>query len=320
MILFRLSTMALVLGLSAAAGAQWKPERPVRLLVPQAPGGAADLVARIITPKLHDALGQPWVLDNRGGAAGNIASEIVARAAPDGHTVFLGLNTMVTVNPSLYKLPFDLPRELMPVARLTYGQYMLLAHPSVKVERLVDFIAQAKARASPFNYSSAGIGSPSHLAMELFHLRAGLTLNHVPYKGGAPATAALLGSEVQTHFTNLVLALPHVKAGRLKALGLSGPKRVALAPEVPTIAEQGYAGFEVTSWYGVFLPGQAPLRIVLTLEEEARKALAAADVIEMMSRQGVEASYLARAPFAEQVRRETATWAQVVREAKIRMD
>lgn len=311
---------ALALGLNAYAAAPWKPERPVRLLVPQAPGGAADLVARIITPKFHDALGQPWVLDNRGGAAGNIASEIVARAAPDGHTVFLGLNTMVTVNPSLYKLPFDLARDLTPVARLTFGQYMLLTHPSVKVDKLADFIAQAKARASPFNYSSAGIGSPSHLAMELFRLRAGIALNHVPYKGGAPATAALLGGEVQTHFSNLVLALPHVKAGRLKALGISGPRRVALAPDVPTIAEQGHAGFEVTSWYGLFLPGQTPQRIVFTLEEEARKALTAPDVSELMSRQGVEASYLARAPFAEQVKRETATWAQVVREAKIKVE
>ncbi len=307
-----------VCDLAWAAAAGWRPERPVRLLVPQAPGGAADAAARAITPKLHESLGQPWVLDNRGGAAGNIASEIVARANPDGHTVFLGLNTMVTVNPTLYKLPFDVATELIPVCRVTYGQYLLLIHPSVKAENLKSFIDLGKARSAPFNYSSAGMGSPSNLAMELFRLRAGIAMTHIPYKGGAPATAALLGGEVQTHFTNLVLALPHVRSGRLKGLGISGPKRVALAPEMPTIAEQGFAGFDVTSWYGLFLPAKTPMAIVQTLEAETAKALAALDVIELMSRQGIEAAFLAQAAFAEQVKRETATWAKVIREANIK--
>jgi tripartite-type tricarboxylate transporter receptor subunit TctC len=252
------------------------------------------------------------------GAAGNIASEIVARATPDGHTVFLGLNTMVTVNPKLYKLPFDVATELIPVCRVTYGQYLLLIHPSVKADNLKSFIELAKARGAPFNYSSAGMGSPSNLAMELFRMRAGLDMTHIPYKGGAPATAALLGGEVQTHFTNLVLALPHVRSGRLKGLGISGPKRVALAPEMPTIAEQGFVGFDVTSWYGLFLPAKTPTAIVRTLEAETAKALAAPDVIEQMSRQGIEAAFLAQAAFAEQVKRETTTWAKVIRDANIK--
>ncbi len=303
-----------------AASTGWRPERPVRLLVPQAPGGAADAAARAFTPKLHDALGQPWVLDNRGGAAGNIASEIVARANPDGHTVFLGLNTMVTVNPTLYKLPFDVAKDLTAVCRVTYGQYLLLIHPSVKADNLKAFIELGKTRGTPINYSSAGIGSPSNLAMELFRSRASIPMTHIPYKGGAPATAALLGGEVQTHFTNLVLALPHVRSGRLKGLGISGPKRVTLAPEMPTIAEQGFPGFEVTSWYGLFVPAKTPAAIVQTLEAETGRALAMPDVSDMMSRQGIEAAFLAQPAFADQVKRETAIWAKVIREANIRAE
>lgn len=315
--------MLALLGTIASAGAAvpgWRPERPIRLLVPQAPGGAADAAARSLTPRLHEALGQPWVLDNRAGAAGNIASEIVARANPDGHTVFLGLNTMVTVNPLLYKLPFDVAKDLIPVCRVTYGQYLLLIHPAVKADNLKAFIEQGKARATPYNYSSAGIGSPSHLAMELFRSRTGTSMTHIPYKGGAPATAAVLGGEVQAHFSNLVLALPHVRSGRLKGLGISGPKRVAQAPDMPTIAEQGFPGFEVTSWYGLFLPAKTPPAVVQTLEAETAKALAAPEVIETLSRQGIEAAFLAQPAFAEQVRRETATWAKVIQEAKIRAE
>lgn len=303
-----------------ARAASWRPERPVRLLVPQAPGGAADAAARAITPRLHEALGQPWVLDNRAGAAGNIASEIVARANPDGHTIFLGLNTMVTVNPTLYALPFDVANDLLPVCRVTYGQYLLLIHPSVKADNLKSFIEQGRTRPSAYNYSSAGIGSPSHLAMELFRARAGMLMTHVPYKGGAPATAALLGGEVQAHFSNLVLALPHVRSGRLKGLGISGPKRVTHAPEMPTITEQGFPGFEVTSWYGLFVPAKTPANIVQTLQAETARVLASPEVVEMMSRQGIEAAFLAQPAFAEQVRRETATWAKVIRDAKIRAE
>lgn len=315
-----LLSMLLVLiarAISPAAAAAWHPERPVRLLIPLAPGGAADLVARAVTPRFHEALGQPWVLDNRPGAGGNIATEIAVRANPDGHTVLFALNTMVTSNPSLYKLPFDVATDLIAVCRITAGQYLLVVHPTVKVDNLKAFIDLARARGAFFNYSTAGIGSPSHLATELFRLRAAIGLNHVPYKGGAPATAAVLGGEVHMHFSNLALGLPHARAGRLKGLGISGPKRVALAPDMPTIAEQGFGGFEVTSWYGIFLPAKTPTAVVQTLQAEAAKALAVPAVVDLLGRQGIEASFLSGPEFVQQVRRETATWAKVIQEAKI---
>jgi len=229
-------------GLVQGAAAQWRPDRPVRLVLPFAPGGGADAVARVITPKLQESLGQPWVVDNRGGAGGNIAAETVARASPDGHTVFLGFSTVLTVNPLLYKLPFDVMRDFSPIAMVTSGQYMMVLHPSVKAGSIKEFIDFAKGRSSPLNYGSAGMGTPLNLAAELFKVRTGIELTHVPYKGGGPAVAALVGGEVQVMFASLPAALPHVKAARLRALAVTGSKRAAIAPELPTVAESGFPG------------------------------------------------------------------------------
>lgn len=303
-----------------AADSGWRPERPVRLLIPQAPGGAADAAARAFTPKFHEALGQPWVLDNRGGAAGNIATEIVIQSNPDGHTVLLGLSTTFTVNPHLYRLPFDANRQLTPIAMVTAGQYVLVVHPGVKAETLKDFIALARARPGTLNFSSAGVGSPSHLAAELLKIRSGIGLVHVPYKGGAPATGAVVAGEVQMMFANLVSATPQVRAGRLRPLGVAGLKRAAIAPDIPTIAEQGHADFEITSWYGLFVPVKTPARIVEVIGREAARALTAPDVGETLTRQGLEASHKNAADFRNHIAREAATWARVIREGGIRAD
>lgn len=320
-IIFERAIAALFL-LCAAAGyaAEAYPTRPVRLLLPFAPGGGADAIARVITPKLYDALGQQWVIDNRGGAAGNIAAEIVARAAPDGHTVFLGFSTVLTVNPLLYRLPFDVERDLVPVIMLTSGQYMLVVHPSVKAHNLKDFVSLAKARPNSLNYASAGIGTPLNLAAELFKSRAGVTMTHIAYKGGGPASAAVLAGEVQVLFASLPSSLPHVKTGRLKALAVTGPKRSHALPDLPTVAESGFPGYQVTSWYGLLVPARTPAHIVKTLQDEAAKVMQLPDVREQMTRQGLDVSVHGPREFAAQVREETALWAKVIKSAGIRLE
>ena len=303
-----------------AASVDGYPSRPVRLVLPFAPGGGSDAVARVINPKFYEVLGQQWVVDNRGGAAGNIAAEIVARADPDGHTVFLGFSTVLTVNPLLYKLPFNVKNDLAPVVMLTAGQYMLVLHPSVKANNIRDFIALAKSRPGSLNYSSAGIGTPLNLAAELFKVRAGIDMTHVPYKGGGPASAAVLGGEVQVLFGSLPSTYPHVLAGQLKALAVTGPNRAAVAADLPTVAESGFPGFEVTSWYGLLVPAKTPERIRAILYEVAAKALQAPDVKQQIARQGLEVFLMGPAEFSAQIARETETWAQVIKAAGIRLE
>jgi tripartite-type tricarboxylate transporter receptor subunit TctC len=315
-----LFTLAFAVNAVAADGG-WRPDRPVRLLIPQAPGGAADAAARAFTPKFLEALGQPWVLDNRPGAAGNIAAELVAQSNPDGQTVLLGLSTSITANPLLYKLPYNPQRDFAPIAMVTAGQYVLVLHPTVKAETLKDFVALARARPGTLNFSSGGgTGAPSHLAAELFKSRAGIDIVHVPYKGGAPATNAVIAGEVQIMFANLLLAAPQARAGRLRALGVAGLKRAAIAPDIPTIAEQGYPDFEMASWYGLFVPARTPARIVDVIGREAARAINAQEVIDNLARQGLEAAYKNSGEFKVHIGRETAMWAKLIKEANIKAD
>lgn len=307
-----------VSGATPAASPSRYPERPVRLLLPFPPGGGSDAVARLITPKLHDALGQPWVVDNRGGAAGNIAAELVATAEPDGYTVLLGFSTTLTVNPLLYKLPFSVAKDLRPVLNITAGQYMLLVHPSVKVNTIKELIEFAKANPGKLNYASAGIGSPLYLSAELFKSRAGVNIVHVPYKGGGPAAAAVFSGEAQVGFLSLPSSFPHVKAGRLKALAVTGPKRADVAPDVPTIAESGFPGFEVTSWYGLLVPVKTPERIVRIIHDETLKVMQMPDVRERLERLGLWVDIRGPKEFAERIRKETAMWAEVIKGAGIK--
>lgn len=314
--------LALPYGLAGTAGiahaADTYPTRPIRLLVPFAPGGGADTLARILTPKLHAAMGQTWVVDNRGGAAGNLATEIVVTATPDGHTALMGFSSALTVNPALYKLPFRVDNDLTPVTLLATAQYILVLHSSVAAGNLKEFVALAKAKPGGFNYASAGVGSPLHLASELFQKRAGISMAHITYKGGGPAAASVLGGETQVLFGSVASSLPHVKTGRLKALATTGARRTKVAPELPTIGEQGYAGFDVSSWYSLLLPAKTPAAIVNRVHGEVLKAVAAPDVQQAMSRQGLEPETGAPRELAERIQRETAVWAQVIRDAGIK--
>jgi len=307
---------ALSLSCTVSAWSQY-PDRPVRLVVPFAPGGGADVVARVLSPKFYELLGQPWIVDNRGGAAGNIAAEIVARANPDGHTVFLGFSTVLTVNPYLYKPTFSVTDDLVPIATLTAGQYMLVLHPSVAATTLDELIALAKAKPGQLRYSSAGTGSPLHLSAELFQVRTGVRLSHVPYKGGGPASRAVYAGEVHMLFGSLPSSYPHVKAGKLRAIGVTGLKRSPAAPDVPTLDELQLKGFNVTSWYGLMVPKGTPAGIVSLLEHTTLKVMAMPDVRIAMERGFLELDARGSAVFRERMRQESETWGKVIRDAGI---
>jgi tripartite-type tricarboxylate transporter receptor subunit TctC len=290
------------------------------LLVPFAPGGGSDALARIITPKLADGLGQIWVVDNRGGAGGNLAAETVAKAAPDGYTVFLGFATVQTVNPALYKLSFDMGRDLAPVTLLATAQYILVIHPGVPASTLKEFSALARQKPGAFNFSSGGAGTPLHLAAELFSRRAGIRMIHVPYKGGAPAAAALLGGEVQVLFGSIAASVPHVKAGKLRALATTGLKRSKVVPELPTLDESGFPGFDVSTWYAFLVPARTPMAIVNRLRDEAIKTVALPDVQKVMAAQGLEVETSTPRELAARIRRESAMWAGIIKDAGIKAE
>ena len=296
------------------------PIRPVRLLIPFAAGGGSDALARIVAPRLTDALGQTWIVDNRGGAGGNLAAEIVAKAAPDGHTVFLGFNTVLTVNPKLYKLDFSMERDLAPVTLLATAQYILVLHPGVPANSLKEFVALAKQKPGAFNYSSGGTGTPLHLAAALFGKRAGINMVHVPYKGGGPAAAALLAGEVQLLFGSIAAAMPQVRAGKLKALATTGLRRSKVAPDLPTLDESGFPGFDVGSWYALLVPAKTPGYIVRIMRDAALKVVALPEVQEAMSRQGLEIETSTPQALATRIKRESAMWAGVIKDAGIKSE
>ena len=311
-------TTAIAAAMPAQAADPAYPTRPIRLLVPFAPGGGSDTTARILTPKLHEAMGQAWVVDNRGGAGGNLAAEIVAKANPDGYTVFLGFNTVLTVNPTLYKLNFSMEKDLVPVTLLATAQYIMVLHQSVPANNLKEFIALAKQKPGAYNFSSGGMGTPLHLAAELFSKRAGIKMVHVAYKGGSPAAAALLGGEVQVLFGSIAASMPHVKSGRLKAFATTGVRRSKVAPDLPTMIELGFPGFDVGSWYAFLVPANTPPVVVRRLRDEALKVISIPDVQQALSRQGLEPETSTPQELAARIKSETATWAQVIKEAGIK--
>ena len=316
-----LALMSLLCATSAqAAVGDDYPSRPVRLLVPNPPGGGSDAVARILAQKLGERLNQQFVVDNRAGGGGIIANETVARANPDGYTLLLAFIGPVAISPALTKVPYDSVKDFAPVALVAAGQYMLVLHPSVPAKSLKDFVAYAKANPGKINYASAGNGSPLHLAAELFKARAGVNMVHVPYKGGGPATAAILAGEVQAVFGSLTSVVPQIKAGKLTAIGVTGAKRSTLAPEYATIAELGYPGFEMTSWYGVLLPAKSPPAVTAKLNAGINESLQAKDVIDSLKRQGLDATGGAPEVFAAHIKSELAKWAKVVKDAGIKAD
>jgi tripartite-type tricarboxylate transporter receptor subunit TctC len=308
------------LAMPCAAGAQEYPSRPVRLVVATVPGGGTDATARILGSKLTELLGQQFVVDNRGGAGGIVGTETVARAPADGYTLLMGFIASLAMNPALVRTSYDPISDFTPVSLVASAQYVMTIHPTVPARTLKEFVAYAKANPGRINYASAGNGTPVHLAAELFKSVAGVDLTHIPYKGGGPAAAAVLSGESHLIFGSVTATMPQIKAGKLIALGVTGPTRLPSAPEYATIAELGYREFEVTSWYGVLGPVRMPLNVVAKLNTAIVNALRSPQVRELLARQGLDPIGSSPADFADHLKREIATWARVIKKAGIKAD
>jgi tripartite-type tricarboxylate transporter receptor subunit TctC len=293
------------------------PTRPIRFLVPYPPAGGTDIVARTLTEPLAQVLGQPIIVDNRGGAAGNLGTDLAAKAPADGYTVLFTLSSH-TINPRLYdKLPFDVERDFVPVSLAAMIPQVLVVNPTVPVGNVKELIAFARAQPGKLNYASVGTGSPGHIAGELFKLKTGVDIVHVPYKGGGPAVTDTLGGQVQLLFVSLPAALQYVKAGRLRALAVTSDQRSVAAPDIPTIAESG-VDCVVNSWYGALVPVKTPPAIVAKLQAAFAKVLATPEVRQKLLAQGAEATSSTSAEFDRLIRDELAKWDYVIREARIK--
>ena len=316
-------TTALMIGICGGASGQTQtwPTKSIRMVIPFPPGGTTDILGRIAAQKLSEALGQQVVPDNRPGAAGNIGAEQVAKAPPDGYTLVTLPGSTLTIHPSLYaKLPFDPLKDFAPVTILAAVPNALVLHPALPVRNLKELIALGKSRPGELNYASTGAGQSTHLSMELFKTMAAVKITHVPYKGSAPAIADLLGGHVPMMFDNMPSALPHVKAGKLRAIAVSTARRSAVAPEIPTVSEAGLPGFEVSVWFAVLAPANTPKEVVDRLNRVLVKALQSADVRERLASQGAEPIGNTPEQFTDQMKRDLAKWAKVVKDANIRLD
>ena len=296
------------------------PNKPIRFIVPYPPAGGTTIVARILAEPLAAVLGQPIIIDNHGGAGGNLGTDIAAKAAPDGYNILFTLSSH-TINPKLYeKLPFDVEKDFVPISLAALVPQILVANPSVPANSIAELIALAKREPGKLNYASVGTGSPAHIAGELFKLKAGIDIVHVPYKGGGPAITDTLGGQVQLAFVSIPAALQFVKAGKLKALAVTSDKRSLAAPDIPTIAESGVPDCVVNSWYGALAPAKTPPAIIAKLQAAFAKVLAQPEVKERLFLQGAEAASSTSAEFDRRIRDELKQWEYVIREAKIRAE
>ena len=311
----------LLVALSACAQplrAQEYPSKPIRMVVPFAAGGAADILARIVGEQLVEAWGRPVVVDNRAGAAGNIAGGIVAKAPPDGHTLLMGSMGTQAMNVSLYRtLPYDPARDFAPISLVAKNPNLLAVHPSVPVSTVKELIAHAKSRPGKLNYSSSGSGSMGHMSAELFKLMTGVQMTHVPYKGGAPAVAAVVAGEADVLFIVLPPILPHVKSGRLKPIAVGSRERHALLPDVPTVIESGLPGFEVRQWYGLLAPAGTPRPVVAKLHAAVHRIVNAPHVSKRIFDTGSDPTTTTPAELEAVIREDTARWAKVAKAAGI---
>ena len=315
------TTLALMAAaIALAATAQPYPSRPIRLIIPLPPGGGADYIGRVAGNKLSELLGQPVVADNRGGASGAIAGEIAARAAPDGHTLFMAYAASHGINPAMSRLPYDALNDFTAIMHMASSQNMVTVHPSFAANTITELVAAARAKPGQITYASAGFGSATHLSALLLAQMAGVNFNHVPHKGAGPALIDLLGGHVQFAFASLPATLPHTRAGKLRPLAVSGLKRSATVPDLPTVAEGGYPGFETTQWYVLLGPAKLPGAIVKRLNGETLRALEDAEVRTKLDRQGFEIEGSTPEAAREYIRSELAKWAKVVAAAGIKGD
>jgi tripartite-type tricarboxylate transporter receptor subunit TctC len=294
--------------------AQPYPSKPVRVIVPYPPGSTPDIVGRTLTNRLQDALGQPFLVENRTGAGGNIGAEAVAKAAPDGHTLLIGINGPAAINKFLYKnLGYDSDRDLRPISLLASAPQMLVVTPSVPANTFQEFLQYVRANPGRLSYGSVGSGSASHLTMELLKSDARLFIVHIPYRGFPPAVTDMLGGNIETMFAIIPAVLPHVKAGKMKGLAVTGLKRSALAPDVPSVAELGYPQLESLAWIGLLAPAATPQEIIGRLSSETVKAMQTAEVRDSLGKQGFDVVASSPEQFAKWIRSEQDKWSKVIK-------
>ena len=312
--------LAMTLFASTAIAADAYPQHAIRLIVPYPPGGAGDIVGRQLSVRLGESLGQQIVIDNRGGGAQLIATEIAAKAPPDGYTLFLSSATH-GINPGLQKkLPYDTLRDFAPITLVTSSPLVFVAHPALGVAGIRELVAAAKAQPGRINYASSGPGTGGHLAVELLSWMAGITLTHVPYKGAGPALVDLIGGQVQIMCTSPLPAMPHVKSGKLRALAMTGAKRSRSAPEIPTIAEAGYKGYEASLWYALLAPAGTPRPIIARLHAEAAKIIRSPAMAEQLLAQGAEPEGNSPQELDAFLRAEIDRWTKLIARAHIKAD
>ena len=305
--------------LSALASAQSYPGKPVRLIIPFPPGASNDIVGRMIATQLSERLGKPVIVDNRGGAGGLIGTEAAANSAPDGYTLLL-VSLGYAFNASLYKLPYDPATAFAPVALLGAGPVVLVVNSKLPVNSVKELLALAKEKPGQLHYVSGGIGSFQHLTGALFKLQSGADIVHVPFKGAAPAMMDVVAGNTEIAIGTIILMLPQIKAGRLKALGVGSTKRLAFLPDVPTIAEAGVPGYEANNWWGIVVPTGTPAAIIGRLHKELTVVLASAETKKRFESEGSEAANMAPEEFGRFITAETAKWAKVVKEAGIKAE
>ncbi len=305
----------------APALAQTFPNKPIRWILPYPPGGGSDTIARPFARKLSENIGQQVIIDNRGGASGNIGMEAAARAASDGYTVVMGLTAQLAVNPALFpKIPYDPIRDFEPIMMLANGGYLLVAHPALPVKTVADLITIAKRRPGELLYASSGNGSGGHLANELLNVMAGIRITHVPYKGGGQAMVDTIAGQTQLLFAPPISSAAHIESGRLRAIAVSTTKRLSGMPNLPTIAESGVPGYDSGVWYAMLAPKGTPQNIIARLHEEYRKVLADPGIRSFLTKSGVEPDGGTPEELNKYMRSELSKWAQVIKAAHIKLD
>jgi tripartite-type tricarboxylate transporter receptor subunit TctC len=302
----------------ACASAQDYPTRPIRLVVASSAGGASDILARMLGQKITEELGQQIVVDNRGGASGVIGTDIVAKALPDGYTLLI-IQPSLTINPNMMKkMPYDAVRDFAPIVQVVDAAQMLTVNPSLPARSVKDFIALAKAKSGQLTFGSPGVGTSPHITAEFFKLKAGVDMQQIVFKGSGPAFVSLMAGEVSAMFATVLSSMPHVKSGKIRALGVTTLKRVQVMPEVPTLAETALPGFETSQWFGMLAPKGTPRRIVDRLYQAISRASSNADVKERLAAQGVEVVNRKPEEFAALIKREIAQWGEVIKAAGIK--
>jgi tripartite-type tricarboxylate transporter receptor subunit TctC len=312
---------ALALAASTAVQAQAWPSKPIRYIVIFAPGGTTDILARLIAPKLSDALGQPVVVENRPGAGGNNGAEMIAKAAPDGYTIDNGTVSSHAINATLYsKLPYDPAKDFAPITMLATLPNMLVVHPSLGVNNVAELVALLKANPNKYSFGSAGNGTSQHMSGEMFKTMTGTSMQHIPYKGSGPMIPDLLAGTIAMSFENITTAYPPAKQGRLKALAVTTSKRSFVAPDVPTMQEAGLAGYDITSWQALFAPAGTPKEIIARLHAETAKALKAPDVAKRLEELGLDAGGMPPEELAAIIRADIPRLGKVVRDSGAKVD